>query len=230
MKRNIAVSAATLLTLIQLSATEVVQTESLTFYYPDFRTIDLSLEHMPAPNNSLVEFCCEAAFTGQRQPVFSHLNVADAHVSNSIWHKGYNCQANTGAFVWYGDKWAFMNKSTFISTHPSCKMAFCQHLLILNGKQSPMWERMRRNRTRYRALCEKSGRLCLVESRKVVTLEYFIKCLMQSHISNAIYLDMGAGWNYAWYRDKNGKTCEIFPESKQAADFKYRTNWLTFYR
>ena len=227
--KRIIIAMATLLITIPLLATEVIQTEDLTFYYPNFQSIDLTLGAMPTFSDSHVTFCCEAAFTGQRLASFAHTNVADAHVSGGVWHKGYNCRANTGAFVWYGNKWAFMNKSTFLNTRPACRMAFCQYLIILNGKQSPIWERMRKNRTRYRALCEKGGRLCLVESKKVVTLEYFTKCLVESHITNAIYLDMGAGWNYAWYRDDAGKVKEIFPESKQAGDYRYRTNWVTFY-
>lgn len=215
---------------LKMSGTEIIQTEHLTFYYPHFTSIDLSLGNMPTPSDSRVDFCCEAAFTGQRLPSFSHSNVADNHVSGGKWHKGYNCRDNTGAFVWYQGKWEFMEKKRFLTEKPNCQMAFCQHLLILNGKQTPMWERMRKNRTRYRALCEKDGRLCLVESRKVITLEFFIRCLMENQITNAIYLDMGAGWNYAWYRDVNGTTCELFPESKNAADYQYRTNWVTFYR
>lgn len=41
---------------------------------------------------------------------------------------------------------------------------------------------------------------------------------------------MGRGWNYAWYRDKEGKVYERFPESKKEASYKYRTNWITFYK
>ena len=37
-------------------------------------------------------------------------------------------------------------------------------------------------------------------------------------------------YNYAWYRDKEGKVKEIFPESKLAPNYKYRTNWITFYK
>lgn len=228
--KRIIISLLALFAVTHLSATEVVQTENLTFYYPNFHSIDLALGSMPSSSDSRVTFCCEAAFTGQRLASFAHTNVADAHVSGGTWHKGYNCRANTGAFVWYGDKWAFMNKTTFLNTRPVCKMAFCQYLIILNGKQTPMWERMRKNKTRYRALCEKNGRLCLVESRKVVTLEYFTKCLVENLVTNAIYLDMGAGWNYAWYRDDAGKVKELFPESKQASDYKFRTNWITFYK
>ena len=215
---------------LRMTATEIVQTEHLTFYYPHFTSIDLSLGKMPDTSDTRVEFCCEAAFTGQRLSSFRHSNVADDHVSGGKWYQGYSCRANTGAFVWYKDKWEFMEKKKFLSGKPACQMAFCQYLLILHGKATPMWERMRKNKTRYRALCEKGGRLCLVESRKVVTLEFFIRCLTESNITNAIYLDMGAGWNYAWYRDANGKTNEIFPESKSAKDYQYRTNWVTFYQ
>lgn len=223
---------AVLATMLSLgsSATEISQTEHLTFYYPIFKSIDLSVDKMPGSSNPNVEFCCEAAFTGQRLASFTHTNIADHHVSGGKWYQGYSCRANTGAFVWLDGRWEFMEKRKFLSVKPKCQMAFCQYLLILQGKQTPMWERMRKNKTRYRALCEKDGRLCLVESRKVVTLEFFIRCLMECHVTNAIYLDMGAGWNYAWYRDDKGNPHEIFPESKKAADYRYRTNWVTFYR
>lgn len=228
--KRIALVVATLIMCLQATATEIIQKEHLTFYYPNFKSIDLALGKMPDASDPKVEFCCEAAFTGQLLATFAHSNVADNHVSGGKWYQGYSCRANTGAFVWYPDKWEFMEKKQFLSEKPKCQMAFCQHLLILQGKQTPMWKMMQKNRTRYRALCEKDGRLCLVESKKVVTLEFFIKCLMESHVTNAIYLDMGAGWNYAWYRDAKGDVHEIFPESKKASDYRYRTNWVTFYR
>ena len=230
MKYQIMTLLSVLIAALDMSATEVVRTEHLTYYYPQFSDIELSLERMPQTGSKEVDFCCEAAFTGQRLKSFSHANVADDHVSGGKWYKGYSCRANTGAFVWYGDRWAFMQKKAFLSQKPACRMAFCQRLLIHQGRQCQVWEMMRKNRTRYRALCEKDGRLCLIESNKVVTLEFFIQCLTNDRITNAIYLDMGAGWNYAWYRDKQGNTREIFPESKKAPDFPYRTNWVTFLR
>ena len=228
--KSIALAVAAIMMCLPATATEITQTEHLTFYYPNFKSIDLALGKMPDSSDPKVEFCCEAAFTGQLLASFAHSNVADNHVSGGKWYQGYSCRANTGAFAWFPDKWEFMEKKKFLSERPKCQMAFCQYLLILQGKQTPMWERMRKNRTRYRALCEKYGRLCLVESKKVVTLEFFIRCLMESHVTNAIYLDMGAGWNYAWYRDAKGDVHEIFPESKKASDYRYRTNWVTFYR
>ena len=63
-----------------------------------------------------------------------------------------------------------------------------------------------------------------------MTYEFFVKCLSAYKVTHALYLDMGRGWNYAWYQDEEGKVKEIFPESKLAPSYKYRTNWITFYK
>ncbi len=49
-------------------------------------------------------------------------------------------------------------------------------------------------------------------------------------VTHALYLDMGRGWNYAWFRNEDRKVKEIFSESKLAPSYKYRTNWITFYK
>ena len=68
------------------------------------------------------------------------------------------------------------------------------------------------------------------EEKKVMTYESFVNCLKAYKVTHALYLDMGSGWNYAWYRDKEGKVVERFPESKKSPNYIYRTNWITFYK
>lgn len=63
-----------------------------------------------------------------------------------------------------------------------------------------------------------------------MTYGQFVNALNAYKVQHALYLDMGRGWNYAWYRDKEGKVYERFPESKKEASYKYRTNWITFYK
>ena len=113
---------------------------------------------------------------------------------------------------------------------PEWNMGFCQLLIIKDGAVRPIGTKRKNNRNIYRALCEKDGKLCIFESKKVMTYEFFVKCLSAYKVTHALYLDMGRGWNYAWYRDKDGKVKEIFPESKMASSYKYRTNWITFYK
>ena len=74
MKRTI-ITLSALFAVIHLMATEVIQTESLTFYYPNFHSIDLALGAMPPMSDSHVTFCCEAAFTGQRLASFALIHA-----------------------------------------------------------------------------------------------------------------------------------------------------------
>ena len=211
-------------------AVTVETTTNLNVYYPEYTKIDLVCGQMQKAAQKDVEFCCEAAFTGELLREFKHLNIADNHICNGVMKKGYRCKANTGGFVWGKGKWKFMRKADFPSTVNGWNMGFCQLLIIKDGTARPIGAKMKNNRNIYRALCEKDGKLCFVESKKVMTYEFFVKCLSAYQVTHALYLDMGFGWNYAWYRDKKGQVKEIFPESKSAPNYKFRTNWITFYK
>ncbi|MBP3835366.1 MAG: hypothetical protein IKH14_06655 [Prevotella sp.] len=220
------------LVLLHISCYAVVieSTTNLNVYYPEYSKIDLVCGQMPKTTQKDVVFCCEAAFTGELLNEFKHLNIADNHICNGEMKKGYRCKANTGGFVWSKGKWKFMRKADYPTTANGWNMGFCQLLIIKDGIARPIGTKMKNNRNIYRALCEKNGKLCIIESKKIMTYEFFVKCLNAYKVTHALYLDMGRGWNYAWYRDKNGKVKEIFPESKLAPSYKYRTNWITFYK
>ena len=185
---------------------------------------------MPKAAQKDVEFCCEAAFTGELLEEFKHSNIADNHICDGKMIKGYRCKANTGGFVWGNGKWKFMRKDDYPAEANGWNMGFCQMLIIKDGVARPIGSKMKNNKNIYRALCEKDGKLCIIESKKVVTYEFFVKCLSDYKVTHALYLDMGRGWNYAWYRDKAGKVVVLHPESKMAPSYKYRTNWITFYK
>ena len=211
-------------------AVTVMSTENFKIYYPEYSKIDLVCGQMPKTIQKDIEFCCEAAFTGELLSEFKHSNIADNHICNGVMKKGYRCKANTGGFVWGKGKWKFMRKADYPTSSNDWNMGFCQMLIIKDGIPRPIGSKMRKNRTIYRALCEKDGRLCILEGRKVMTYGDFVKHLKEFKVKHALYLDMGSGWNYAWYRDKAGKVIEIFPTSKSAPSYKYRTNWITFYK
>ena len=52
----------------------------------------------------------------------------------------------------------------------------------------------------------------------------YLDALMAIGVKEAIYCDMGTGWNYSWYRDYDGSVKEIFHTPG-----RYTTNWVTFY-
>ena len=215
---------------IKCFSVTIETTANLNVYYPEYTRIGLVCGQMPKAADKSVEFCCEAAFTGELLNEFKHFNIADNHICNGVMKKGYRCKANTGGFVWGKGKWKFMRKADFPNDANGWNMGFCQLLIIKDGVARPIGAKMKNNRAVYRALCEKNGKLCIVEGKKVMTYESFVNCLKAYKVTHALYLDMGSGWNYAWYRDKDWKVVERFPESKRSPSYKYRTNWIAFYK
>ena len=71
---------------------------------------------------------------------------------------------------------------------------------------------------------EKNGKLCIIESKKIMTYESFVRSLSAYKVTHALYLDMGSGWNYAWYCS-NGKIVELHSKTHN-----FCTNWITFYK
>ena len=165
--------------LLQIScfAVNVETTVNLNVYYPEYTKIDLICGQMPKASQKDVEFCCEAAFTGELLNEFRHSNIADNHICNGVMKKGYRCKANTGGFVWGNGKWKFMRKADYPTEANGWNMGFCQLLIIKDSAVRPIGTKMKNNRTIYRALCEKDGKLCIIESKKVMTYEFFVKCL-----------------------------------------------------
>ena len=101
--------------------------------------------------------------------------------------------------------------------------AFAQEMIIHEGKLTPT-AREDENENVFRALCCHQGRLCIIESSTVISFGDFKQALLSYGASEAIYLDMGAGWNYAWYREK-GEVVELHQTKN-----RYCTNWITFYK
>lgn len=209
-----------------ISYIERKDTLGLIVLYPDFNSIDLVCGIEPSKEDTTVILLAEAAYTGQCLTKFNHFNIAGDHVSNGIRYKGYRCKRNTGAFIYYDGTWQFcyQNYSNQLDeTATKGGAAFTQELIIYNGIAVPT-TRTDTNKNQFRALCEHENKLCIIESERVIPFGDFKQKMLAYGVTNAIYLDMGRGWNYAWYRD--GKDLvELHPKTHP-----YCTNWITFYR
>lgn len=206
---------------------ERVDTLGLMVLYPRFSSIDLVCGIEPQKSDSTVILFAEATYTGQCLKEFNHNNIAGDHVSSGKCYKGYPCKRNTGAFVYHEGAWQFCYKdysNKMDEAASSGGAAFAQELIIYNGESVPT-VRKDDNRNQFRALCDtQDKRLCIIESDSIISFGDFRKRLLQIDISNAIYLDMGPGWNYAWYR-RGDSVIELHPKTHN-----YCTNWITFYK
>ena len=208
--------------------------EGLIVYYPQFSRIDLVCGQMPSQQDTSIVFCAEAAFTHELLDEFAHSNIDGDHVSGGQRYKGAACKDNSGAFAWFSDTtWEFVNgeySELLDSVAAAGGMGFGQAIIIYDGESiRPLWREVigSTTMTQYRALCEKDGHLCIVDSRDEVSYERFVALLEAFGPRHALYMDMGAGWNHSWWRDEQGQVHEIHPVAEKS---RYCTNWITFYK
>ncbi len=207
---------------------EIEETAEVIAYYPHYSRIDMVCGTMPGKDEGDVIMCCEAAFTSRLLEEFAHSNIDGDHVSGGRRYTGAVCRDNSGAFTWARGRWEFVAGDYSDALDVAARsggMGFGQALVVYAGKAiSPLW---RGGNNEYRALCEKEGRLCIVDSRGSVEYDEFVRRLVNYGVTHALYLDMGSGWNHSWWRDTGGEVHDIHPRIEKC---RYCTNWITFYK
>lgn len=203
-----------------------IDTNRLIVLYPKFSKIDLVCGEMPTKQDSTVILVAGAAYTGGCLDKFHHTNIAGDHVSRGVKYKGYRCARNSGAFVFYNGTAKFCKQPYTNELDSAAKYggaAFGQELMLHNGEIQHTY-RKDHNKNQFRALCKHNDQVCIIESDSIVSLGHFKQQLKAFGVSDALYLDMGGGWNYAWYRYGNNVVeLHHYPN-------KYSTNWITFYK
>lgn len=206
---------------------ETIDTCGVRIYYPNYSNIDLICGTMPSKSDSSIIIMAEAAFTGELLDEFKHSNIAGDHVSGGTRNKGYRCKRNNGAFVYYDGtpKFLYLDYSDeFNKAADAGGCGFAQEMMIHLGKEVSH-TRHSSDINEFRALCLINGRIAIADSDAPIEFGKFISNLLKAGASEALYLDMGPGWNYSWYRTDNDSIVEIHP-----VPLKYTTNWITFYR
>lgn len=230
----VAVSCNCAQTCEQKVTTVAVDTSNagLKIYYPNFTSIDLVCGTVPSADDDSVIMFCEAAFTNYLMDEFTHKNIQCSHASGGVFYKGARTQRNNGAFVYYDGNWKFVHRESNPSVLDAAidsaaargGMGFCQEMFIHNGLEVEH-TRKDENCNLFRALCSIDGKLCVADATDAVTFRDFIDNLLAAGVSEALYLDMGSGWNYSWYRPHSGDSPVIIHPKTHS----YITNWITFY-
>ena len=147
-------------------------------------------------------------------------------MSSGVFHEGYECPDNTGFFVYDGKAWSFALSGRIPQDKP-LRAGFSQNMIISEGKVQPRFrDRLPDGRYYFRALCSLEGMLCVVESAKEIRYAEFVDLLSSAGVGNALYMDMGSGWNYSWFRRKAGQDVTIIHPWIEKC--KYTTNWIVF--
>ena len=189
--------------------------------------MDMVCGEIPSPEDSSIILAFAGAFTGTEFDK-GHANVAGDHVAGGKRYKGYRCKRNTGAFTWSaasGPQFHYKDYSAALDKAAQEEgMGFAQEMMIHDGK-AVKTTRPLQNRNVFRALCLNSGnQLALYESQGVVTFGNFIDALLSAGVKEALYTDMGEGWNYCFYRvNQSDKS----PRYLHSTPMPYASNFIT---
>lgn len=179
---------------------------------------------IPDINDASIALCVEAAFTGEKLPKFKTTNVAGDYVIDGVKHRGYKCKANTGFLVTVNGHPSISGLDN-LDRHLDTKETLFQQMLLVNQsvnvyKGTPIKPS---SENIYRAACVMSdGGFAVIQSADKISLQKFIDTLIKLGVSDALYLDMGYGWNYGWYRETAASAATKFFDYKSP----YQTNWL----
>ncbi len=200
----------------------------LIYLKPDMSALsmDMVCGEIPSADNDSIILAFAGAFTGTEFDK-GHSNIAGDHVSGGTQFKGYSCKRNTGAFTWSpvsGPKFLYKDySSAFDKAAAEGGMGFSQEMMIHDGK-AVKTTRPLGNRNVFRALClDSDNKLTLYESQGVLRFGNFIDALLSQGVKEALYTDMGQGWNYCFYRLNQS---DKYPKYLHSTSLPYASNFI----
>ena len=204
--------------------TVVYNTGTVYVIFPEYSQIELACEKRPSKSDAAITWCSGAAFQHTVSLGFTQENVEGDHaVKGALYESPYN-KDSYAAFTFADGKFSFS------FDHPSQAIrdaagaggsGFMQFGLIRDGETV-----MNINRPRarcYRTLAELNGNLCIIDSVNMLHFEDFMAELHRLGVTNALYMDMGAGWNYSWFRNAFGRVITLF-----GLPVPWSHNWIVF--
>lgn len=196
---------------------------------PDMKHLKMEMVcgQIPSAENDSIVLAFAGAFTGT-DFFKGHSNVAGDHVVGGKRYKGYRCKRNTGAFTWSatsGSQFFYKDYSPALDRAArEGGMGFTQEMMIHDGTAVPT-TRPAGNTNVFRALClDRDGTLAFYESQGPVTFGNFIDALLSQGVKEALYTDMGQGWNYCFYRTNKA---DASPKYIHSQSLPYASNFIT---
>lgn len=204
--------------------TVVYNTGKVYVIFPEYSQVELACENRPSKSDEGITWCSGAAFQHDISLGFTHENIDGDHaVNGELYLSPYN-KDSFAAFVFADGRFAFEFDDPSGAVKKAAEAGgsgFMQFGLIRDGETV-----MNVNRPRarcYRTLAELNGNLCIIDSVNMLHFEEFMEELHRLGVANALYMDMGAGWNYSWLRETSGRVITLF-----GLPVPWSHNWIVF--
>ena len=203
--------------------TLLLATDDLYIYCPGYSNIDFVAGDRPSKDDGSIEMCVAAAFQDTYQLDFNHSNIVGWHASDGQLERG-TPKSRLGAFTYVDGVpriWNIDEAEDAVQKAAAAGGSGYQQFVVLcdgqrGGHDSDEFRC-------YRVLALLNGKACIIDSRTQMHYREFIGALENLGVRDALYCDMGSGWNYSWYRSTEGKAVDII-----GIPWPFSHNWLVF--
>lgn len=210
--------------IVPLEGTTIYKTDTFYVFFPEYSHIDLEYGKRPKKSDKSITWCSGAAFQHDIQLGFSDDNIEGYHASKGVYSDSPYVKDGFGAVTFSDGSFAFEfddPESAMKEAADKGGSGFMQYRMIKDGKLANDFT-MPRVRS-YRVIAELNGSLCIIDSIEMMHFGDFLEKLEELHVTNALYMDMGAGWNYSWYRKETGRVKTLF-----GLKVPWSHNWVVF--
>lgn len=203
----------------------LLETDDLYIYCANYSEISFVAGDRPSRDDESIQLCVAAAFQDKYQLDFQQSNIVGWHTADGVLERG-KPQDRLGAFT-YADGtariWNIDEAEDAVREAAARGGSGYQQFIVLCGGERGGHQS---NEFRcYRVLALLNDRACIIDSRTQMHYSEFIQALEDLGIRDALYCDMGSGWNYSWYRNAEGKAVDII-----GTPWPFSHNWLVFRR
>ena len=204
--------------------TTIYNTGTVYVIFPEYNEVAHVCENRPSKADESITWCSGAAFQHTVSLDFTQENVEGDHaVNGELYESPYN-KDGFAAFVFADGRFRFEFDNAVEAIRDAAAAGgngFMQYGLIKDGETVMSFDRPRARC--YRTLAELNGNLCIIDSVNMLHFDEFMEELHRIGVTNALYMDMGAGWNYSWYRGADDKVVTLF-----GLPVPWSHNWVVF--
>lgn len=204
--------------------TVIYNTGTVYVIFPEYKSVELACGKRPSKSDKTITWCSGAAFQHKVSIGFTQENIEGDHASNGEFYESPYEKDSYAAFTFANGRFdfEFEDRSKAIREAADAGGSGFMQFALMRDKRPVM--NFDRPRARcYRTLAELNGHLCIIDSVKMLHFNEFMSELNRLGVTNAVYMDMGAGWNYSWYRNAADKVVTLF-----GLPVPWSHNWIVF--